>query len=89
MLKRIPNSGPNKPWVICRPEEPGAQLRMTQGGRKTPRRIVYVRQLDPFEIAVAGRFIGPVQYQPGPAMPPRYSYPSGSSDWHIGHRDDW
>jgi len=87
MLKRIPNKGPNRPWVICRPGEPGAQLRMTQGGRKTPRRIVYVRKLDSFELAVGGRFIGPVQYNPQPAMPPRYGSSSKGTDCHIGHRD--
>jgi hypothetical protein len=60
---------------------------MTAGGKKTPRRIVYMRQLDPFELAVGGRFIGPVQYDPTPAMPPRYGSPGTDSDWHIGHRD--
>ena len=62
---------------------------MTAGGRKTPRRIVYIRQLTQFELATYGRFIGPVQYNPQPEMPPRYGSPSKGSDWHIGHRDDW
>jgi len=45
---------------------------MTAGGRKTPRRICYIRQLTQFELATYGRFIGPVLYDPQPAMPPRY-----------------
>jgi hypothetical protein len=73
---------------MCKPGEPGAVICMTAGGRKTPRRIVYMRQLDRFELAVGGRFIGPVQYDPQPAMPPRYSnYGAGRGDWHVGHRD--
>ena len=89
MLKNISNKGAPRGWRSCGPREPGAVICMTAGGRKTPRRIVYIRQLTQFELATAGRFIGPVQYNPQPAMPPRYGSASKDSDWHIGHRDDW
>ena len=88
-MKRIPNKGAPRGWRSCGPREPGAVICMTAGGRKTPRRICYIRQLTQFELATYGRFIGPVQYDPQPAMPPRYGSASKKSDWHIGHRDDW
>ena len=88
-MKRIPNNGAPRGWRSCGPREPGAVIAMTQGGRKTPRRIVCIRKLTQFELATYGRFIGPVLYDPQPAMPPRRGSPSKGSDWHIGHRDDW
>ncbi len=71
-MKQISNKGAPRGWRSCGPREPGAVICMTQGGRKTPRRICYIRQLTQFELATAGRFIGPAVYNPQPAMPPRY-----------------
>jgi hypothetical protein len=91
-----------KGYVACGPHDPWDQIRVTPGGRKTPRKIYYIRKLDPFELATAGRFIGPAlppEPQPQTQELPtpeqirkwkqrnKYNPSYGGGVWKLGHRD--